>query len=279
MLIHTPTEKFNIVSINSFFQRNYKEDREFAGEMHDFWEMVYIDKGRLTISEDEKVYELSKGQAIFHAPMEFHKFFAKKSEPTDFKIISFNLDTNLEHILSKGVFTLNQSHIHMLENTFAQISSGYDLTGGVIKERGNNPLEEMLAVKMLETFLLSLLSEGSPDRTQHLSVTAHRYKEVINYMNVNVFWDLSLKDIAEGTHLSPSYIKKLFREYAGCGVMHYFSKMKITQSIYYLKKGESIKEISEKLAFSSPNYFTAVFKREMGMLPTEYRSKNRVIYE
>lgn len=272
MFIHKPTEKFNIVSINSFFQRNYKEDKEFTGEMHDFWEMVYIDKGKLTVSEDEKVYELSKGQAIFHAPMEFHKFFAKKSEPTDFKIISFSLDTSFNHTLSKGVFTLNQSLILMLENTFTQISSGYDLTGGIIKERGNNPLEEMLAVKMLETFLLSLLSEGSPDKTQHLSVTAHRYKEVIKFMNVNVFWDLSLKDIAEGTHLSESYLKKLFKTYAGCGIMRYFTKMKINQSIYYLKQGESIKEISEKLSFSSPNYFSAVFKREMGMLPTKYRT-------
>ena len=89
MLIHIPPDKFNIVSINSFFQRSYKVDREFSGEVHDFWEMVYIDSGKLTVSEDEKVYELTKGQAIFHAPMEFHKFFARKSEPTPFKVISF----------------------------------------------------------------------------------------------------------------------------------------------------------------------------------------------
>ena len=272
MLIHIPTDKFNIVSINSFFQRSYKVDREFSGEVHDFWEMVYIDSGKLTVSEDEKVYELTKGQAIFHAPMEFHKFFARKSEPTDFKVISFSLDTNLNHILSKGVFTLSQELARMFENTFAQISSGYDITGGVIKDRGNNPLEEMLAVKMLETFLLSLLSEGSPDKTQHLSVTAHRYKEVIKYMNINVFENLSLEDISKATHLSKSYLKKLFKTYAGCGIMHYFTKMKITQSIYFLKQGNSIKEISEMLSFSSPNYFTSVFKKEMGMLPTKYRT-------
>jgi AraC-like DNA-binding protein len=273
MLIHIPTNKFNVVSINSIFQRSYKEDREFSGEVHDFWEMVYIDKGKLTVSEDEKVYELSKGQAIFHAPMEFHKFIAKKSEPCDFKIISFSLDTNLTHILSKGVFTLSQEHIRMLENTFTQISSGYDITGGVIRNSGNNPLEEILAIKMLEAFLLTLLSEGSPDRTQQLSVTAHRYKEVIKFMNVSVFENLSLKDISNRTHLSESYLKKLFKTYAGCGIMNYFTKMKITQSIYYLKEGRSIKEISEMLSFSSPNYFSAVFKKEMGMLPTKYRTK------
>ena len=161
----------------------------------------------------------------------------------------------------------------MLENTFTQISSGCDITGGLIRNRDNNPLEEILAIKMLEAFLLTLLSEGSPDRTQQLSVTAHRYKEVIKFMNVNVFENLSLKDISNRTHLSESYLKKLFKTYAGCGIMHYFTKMKITQSIYYLKEGRSIKEISEMLSFSSPNYFSAVFKKEMGMLPTKYRTK------
>lgn len=35
--------------------------------------------------------------------------------------------------------------------------------------------------------------------------------------------------------------------------------------------GKSVKEISEMLSFSSPNYFTAVFKKEKGMTPTKYR--------
>lgn len=275
MLLHVSEDKFNVLSINSFFQRNYRMDREFPGEAHDFWEMVYIDNGKLTVTEDEKVYVLTKGQAVFHAPMEFHKFFSKKSEPTDFKVISFSLDTNLEHILSKGVFTLSQELTRMLENTFAQIASGYDMAGGMIKERGGNPLEEILAIKMLETFLLSILSDSAPDRTQYLSVTAHRYKEVINYMNVNIGANLSMDDISKATHLSESYLKKLFKMYAGCGVMRYFTKMKITQAICYLKIGKSVREISEILSFSSANYFTAVFKREMGMLPTQYRTMKK----
>ena len=271
MIIHIPTCKFNVISINSFFQRKYRIDREFTGEAHDFWEMVCIDNGKLTVTENEKVYELTKGQAIFHAPMEFHKFFAKKSEPTDFKVISFSLETNLEHILSKGVFTLNQEQVQMLENTFAQISSGYDMTGDVIREIGSDPLEEILAIKMFETFWLSVLSESAPDRERYLSVMAHRYKEVINYMNVNICADLSINDISKATHLSKSYLKKLFKTYAGCGVKSYFTKMKITHAIQCLKMGKSVKEISEMLSFSSPNYFTAVFKKEKGMTPTKYR--------
>ena len=273
MLMYVPDHKFIIKSINSLFLRDYKEDNFFAGERHDFWEMVYVEKGTLTVSEDEKIYDLSAGQVIFHAPMEFHKFWAKKASPSRFRIISFNLETTIKHNLSKGVFTLNGDLEKQLVDTYEQIFRGYDGTGDIKKKDESDPVEETLAIKKLETFLLSLLSEEAPDKTQQLSLTARRYKEVVNFMNTKLYDNLSMDDIANEFHLSTSYLKKLFRTYAGCGVMHYFTKMKITQSLYHLKKGESIKEISEILSFSSPNYFTAVFKKEMGILPTKYRTK------
>lgn len=273
MLMYVPNHKFTIKSINSLFLRDYKEDNFFAGERHDFWEMVYVEKGTLTVSEDEKIYDLSAGQVIFHAPMEFHKFWAKKTSPSRFRIISFNLETTIKHNLSKGVFTLNGDLEKQLVDTYEQIFRGYDGTGDIKKKDESDPVEETLAIKKLETFLLSLLSEEAPDKTQQLSLTARRYKEIVNFMNTKLYENLSMDDIANEFHLSTSYLKKLFRTYAGCGVMHYFTKMKITQSLYHLKKGESIKEISEILSFSSPNYFTAVFKKEMGILPTKYRTK------
>jgi AraC family transcriptional regulator len=58
--------------------------------------------------------------------------------------------------------------------------------------------------------------------------------------------------------------------------MHYFTRLKIIHSLKLIAKGMSIKDISEKLSFSSPNYYTAVFKREMGILPTKYRQAGKI---
>ena len=276
-MFYIPENYFKIKSINSIYTRNYGKDFYFKGESHNFWEMVYVEKGTLTIAEDENIYELSSGQAIFHAPMEFHRFWAKKTQPaTVFKIISFDLETNIDHNLSKGVFSVTGRLSEMFEDLYIQIESSFEHSVFVEKKENNSSVDEMLAFKMLETFLLSVISESSPEYIRDVSLPAQRYTCVINFMNDNICENLLLDDIAEGTHLSTSYIKKIFKIYAGYGVMHYFTRLKIIHSLKLIAKGMSIKDISEKLSFSSPNYYTAVFKREMGILPTKYRQSGKI---
>ena len=45
----------------------------FTGESHDFWEMVYVDKGEIIATADDCDITLKQGEALFHKPMEFHK--------------------------------------------------------------------------------------------------------------------------------------------------------------------------------------------------------------
>lgn len=276
-MFYEPEKFLKVKSINSIYIRDYGEEHYFKGERHDFWEMVYVESGKLTVAEDENVYELSTGQAIFHAPMEFHRFWAKKTEPpTVFKIISFCLETNIEHNLSDGVFSLNGSLAEKFENAYAQIDNSFDHIEAISKKLNNNPIEEIIAIKMLELFLLSVIFESSPEYQKDATLSARRYSEIINFMNANICENILLEDISKGTHVSASYIKKLFKIYAGCGVMHYFTRLKIIHSLKLIKQGMSVKEISEKLSFSSPNYFSSVFKREMGILPTYYRQRKNV---
>ena len=42
----------------------------YEGEYHDFWEAVYIISSKAGVSADDKIYSLSKGDIIFHKPME-----------------------------------------------------------------------------------------------------------------------------------------------------------------------------------------------------------------
>ena len=44
----------------------------FTGESHDFWELVYADKGDVTVFADDKSFVLEQGNVIFHKPNEWH---------------------------------------------------------------------------------------------------------------------------------------------------------------------------------------------------------------
>ncbi len=264
---------FKIRSVNSVLTREFAEDYFFSGESHDFWELVYVERGKLTVAEDESVYELGEGQIIFHAPMEFHRFWSKKSENAIFRIISFSLEVNFEHNLDKGVFTLGAELREQFFDTFTHVLNNHYVASSDGDGADDNPIEKTLAIKKLEAFLLYVLSDVRPVERLDFSQAAKRYREVVCFMEDNRFHSLSLEDIANEMHMSQSYIKKLFMTYAGCGAMRYFMHLKIVSSLVFLRRGDTVREISEMFCFSSPNYYSTVFKREMGMLPTEYRNK------
>jgi AraC-like DNA-binding protein/quercetin dioxygenase-like cupin family protein len=83
---------------------------------------------------------------------------------------------------------------------------------------------------------------------------------------------LSLADIAQRVHLSPSRAKEVFRAAFGCGIMSYFNRLKIQQAKHLLCDPTlTVKQVSQRLGFSTPAYFDQVFYRCTGLRPTEFR--------
>ena len=271
MELYIPQCNFRITSINSAFIRDAHENFYYDGEMHNFWEMIYAKSGSINVSEDEKIYELSEGQAIFHKPMEFHRLRSKKGQSAELVIISFSCDGSLIEPLGNGVFEFNLYLREMILDTLRQINTSFDCSEIPIKPAGKNSIEERLSISKLESLLLSVLSGVSPSKKQSYSVGAHNYKKIIDVMNSHIDENLSVTDIAKLCCLSPGNLKKTFKTYAGCGVMEHFNRLRIIRSTEYLRQGMAVTDISRKMGFSSTGYFSAVFKKGTGLSPTKYR--------
>lgn len=67
-------EQIIINSLYSLFEMHYNDGYAFQGETHNFWECLYVIDGKGYVSGDERVYNLTRGNIVFHKPMEFHKF-------------------------------------------------------------------------------------------------------------------------------------------------------------------------------------------------------------
>ena len=69
----------------------YKLPKNFIqpGECHDFWELVYVDKGTAVATADGKETVLKQGSIIFHKPNEFHAIRAEKDDPPNILVLTF----------------------------------------------------------------------------------------------------------------------------------------------------------------------------------------------
>ena len=66
-------------------------------------------------------------------------------------------------------------------------------------------------------------------------------------------------------------LQKLFRDAQGCGVIEFFSTMKIDTAKQMIRDQQlNFTQISDKLGYTSVNYFSRYFKQATGMTPSEY---------
>ncbi|MEK3734457.1 MULTISPECIES: response regulator transcription factor [Paenibacillus] len=89
--------------------------------------------------------------------------------------------------------------------------------------------------------------------------------------------DLSLNVVArEMLYMNPDYLGKLFKKETGEKFSNYVMKRRMEQATVLMKENPDIKifEMAERLGFGdNPQYFSQVFKKQIGCTPSEYMKK------
>lgn len=266
------------ININAFFSafiRSCPEEFFFQGESHDFWEIAYVMKGSVCMSVDEKVIELKENQIIFHKPMEFHSIRTDSTRNTELFIMSFSVTGDYIHRFENSIFNLNHSQrrsiseiVELLKHRGEEI---YNPTDSLELLR-IYPLDMTVLKNLTENFLISLSDVGAVHTTLVRNTETMIYADALRIIDENICSKLTVSELARKCSASVSYLKKIFGKYNGLGIHEYILKTKISLAKQLLLEGESVTEISERLAFSSQNYFSTAFKREVGISPGQYKS-------
>lgn len=258
---------FQIKKIYTAFSQKCDSRFFFEGETHNFWEIVIVLDGEIGITSGNGVFLLKKGQAIIHAPMEFHRLWSERESCPEIIIFSFAA-VNVPEYSSK-LFEVRNMEIP--KRILAETEAAFLFDGGCVKKI-KNPfcLDSQIALKGLEIFLLQTLSQRSVQKTVVKSGTAKNYNAIVTALENNIDKSLTVADVAKMCGMSEINLKKTFSKYAGIGVMQYFNRLKITRATRLLREGKAAKEVAAELGFSNQNYFSTVFKRVKGYAPTEY---------
>lgn len=84
--------------------------------------------------------------------------------------------------------------------------------------------------------------------------------------------NLSVAGLADEVGLSVNYLRNIYKEATGESLSAYITSEKIKLICELLQTSDmTIQEISEKLGFTTRNYFFTFFKKHMGMTPKQYR--------
>ena len=104
----------------------------------------------------------------------------------------------------------------------------------------------------------------------------HSQKDIIkDYIDRNYKKDISAKDVAGILGYSDVYFSKVFKQLFDDNFINYLTKIRIDRAKVLLKDVSfNIKEVGKSVGYADSNYFTKVFKRSIGISPSEYRNRH-----
>jgi AraC-like DNA-binding protein len=122
-------------------------------------------------------------------------------------------------------------------------------------------------------WLMSLhrYSEGEIYQIEQLPESIRLAKK---HIETYYYMQLSLEQIAQVAQLSKTHFCKMFLKYVGATPIDYLRKKRIEEAAQFLKHTNiPVSQIALKTGFDNLNYFGKVFRKMVGITPTEFREE------
>ena len=259
----------------------------FPGEQHDFWELLYVDKGDIQVRAGERTCRLRRGRLIFHAPGEFHAFSAVGTAP-DLVVVSFRCDSP-EMACFRGLTAeAGEEERALLARIVAESGQAFstplnDPYAAVLERRTGAPFggEQLLCAALEELLIRLIRRESSPGRTEdRIREDSGTLEQVMDYLSARLDRQLTLERVCQDNLVGRSQLQKLFHTHTGGGVMEYFTGLKIQAAQRMIREGRlNFTQIAARLGFQSSHYFSRRFRQTTGMSPSEYARSVKMLSE
>lgn len=231
---------------------------------NEYFVFEYVISGKGYLEIDGAVHELHAGDVYCVEPGYGHAYYADEKEPFEKIWINFFSDLFVDIFRAYGIsgkFVFKNIHCLYLFEQINQISKTSNYSNNVCY-----PISSLLFQIVC---LLATDSEQNP-----VSEIADATKRLLDDA---LFSNVSIEDIADQLHVSKMHIMREFsKAYNGETPYSYLltSKIEIAKR-FLLNTNMQVTEISDKLAFNEPQYFSRIFKKKTGLSPNNFRKQGK----
>lgn len=235
-----------------------------------------------------KVYPLSKLHLSFSEALKPFSDAYKKEE-------SCSARRKKMQMICRSIFDVNNPQAgNMFEEYWMNIFSNMEFSVAlgkmvalftIILDKMNNyipggqnfnidPAEEIMVLKSVDEWQQWSCRTIKHLREQNQNNIHQSYPRLLTaaltYIREKYQKPLQLSLVAEKHGITGSYLSRLFKEHLGTTFIEYLNRYRLNKAIILLETKEySIKEIAYIVGYQDPNYFSRIFRRHMGISPSD----------
>lgn len=280
-----PRRQMQVGEIYTVHYFEYTAGCSFSGERHDFWELLYVDRGEILVTAGDRDCRLGQGRMIFHAPGEFHAFTSLGTAP-DLVVVSFQCGSPEMERFRGLTADAGKEERGLLARIVAESAEAFSTPLGdphadVLERRTAAPFGgEQLVCAALEELLIRLVRRqalsGAPEERRREAPGS--LEQVMDYLAARLDRQLTLEQVCQDNLVGRSQLQKQFHAHTGGGVMEYFSALKMQAARRMIREGGlNFTQIAARLGFQSSHYFSRRFRQATGMSPSEYERSVKML--
>lgn len=240
-------------------------------------EINYVKKGNCILCLETGCVTFRKGEVMIIAPHARHRFEAGPEGavlmqleflPEIFARFNFSANAVTGESVSAFLFSEENRLIKIVDN--API---IHTVQNIINELEQKNACYQYLVMMYYAELLVLIYRHLDETT--LPVCTNEFlKKAIAYIRQNYHLNINIGHVARHVGVSERYLRRLFAQHLNLAPLDYLNRIRINKAVELLRNTELlVKGICFQCGFQSPQYFSRVFKRQMGISP--YRMLRR----
>lgn len=223
------------------------------------------------------IADMEKKQYLFSQPLDLEKKLLLNIKVGSIEETLHLIDSIFVHLKKSG---LNRCKLFIMELLVMINKTFYELGLEMEQLWGESfvPMTELHQYKTMneiKDWLKTVCRDAnlliSEQRTSSTKQQVEQAKQYIreHYADSSI----SLSSICKYLHVSVSYFSLIFKKETGETFVEFLTKFRLEKAKQLLR-GTDYKtyEIAEMAGYSDPQYFSTVFKKQVGVSPTEYRS-------
>lgn len=268
-----------------FIQYGGHDSDLYIHSHHDFNELVIVTEGSAVHIVNSEEYTIKKGDVFVVGNETVHGY--KNTENFRICNIMYRHDkmfSSLPDIAASAGYqalfvlepriTKEQSFRSRLELKRENYRTVKAILDEMIQEyEGNSKCAKSMLISLFTQLavILSRLYSFDPDENEHDIINIAKAASYIeNHFNESI----SVAKLAELSHYSERHFMRIFKSAYNCPPIEYIINLRINRACAMLKEpSATISETAEKCGFDDVNYFSRLFKKRVGISPSEYRKK------
>ena len=230
---------------------------------------------------EDNTYILSEGDGVFCNSNSLHSGHMHKNQDCTYLSITFhprflygyeNSVLNMKYINFITSNTLWSSLILDASNRWQQeilesMKNIYELS---MTESVDFELQVHILLLNIWRKLYQYFS-AQPNNTQKPKQHLQRLRDILLFIESHYNQEITLEDVAKSANICKSECCRFFKKHMGITIFDYILYTRIQNSLSLLKKSDSITEVAAMVGFTSPSYYSQIFKRYMKCTPMEYK--------